>query len=123
MRSALCEEETMIYTVTLNPAVDCAMELDQYLAGRVNRAREQVLSAGGKGINMSIILSRLGAATMALGFSGGDTGKLLQEDFAAAFVFGIFRENQTADAACFFFFVDIADFSCADGRAIFADDI
>ncbi len=77
MRSALCEEETMIYTVTLNPAVDCAMELDQYLAGRVNRAREQVLSAGGKGINMSIILSRLGAATMALGFSGGDTGKLL----------------------------------------------
>ncbi|MBQ8297650.1 MAG: 1-phosphofructokinase [Ruminococcus sp.] len=67
----------MIYTVTLNPAVDCAMELADYCAGRVNRAETQNLTAGGKGINMSIVLSRLGIETMALGFSGGDTGKLL----------------------------------------------
>lgn len=67
----------MIYTVTLNPAVDCAMELAQYSAGRVNRAQEQNLTAGGKGINMSIVLSRLGVETLALGFSAGDTGKLL----------------------------------------------
>ena len=56
-------------------------------------------------------------------FFKGDTGKFLQEDFAAAFVLGIFGENQTADTACFFFFVDIADFSCADGRVIFTDDL
>lgn len=67
----------MIYTVTLNPAVDCAMNVSDYCAGRVNRADSEVLSAGGKGINMSIILSRLGIGTTALGFCGGDTGNLL----------------------------------------------
>ena len=37
-------------------------------------------------------------------FFKGDTGKFLQEDFTTAFVLGILGENQTADAACFFFF-------------------
>ncbi len=67
----------MIYTVTLNPAVDCAVKVSNYCEGRVNRAESEVLTAGGKGINMSIILSRLGVQTMALGFCGGDTGHLL----------------------------------------------
>ncbi|MCD8188203.1 MAG: 1-phosphofructokinase [Ruminococcus sp.] len=67
----------MIYTVTLNPAVDCAMTLDEYFTGRVNRADREILTAGGKGINMSVILSRLGIPTIALGFKGGDTGNLL----------------------------------------------
>jgi len=67
----------MIYTVTLNPAIDCSMELTEYASGTVNRAQKQNFTAGGKGINMSIILSRLGVKTMALGFSGGDTGNLL----------------------------------------------
>lgn len=67
----------MIYTITLNPAVDCAMTVADYAEGRVNRAESEVLSAGGKGINMSVILNRLGTETMALGFCGGDTGQLL----------------------------------------------
>lgn len=67
----------MIYTVTLNPAVDCAVRVSNYCEGRVNRADSEVLTAGGKGINMSVILSRLGVPTKALGFCGGDTGQLL----------------------------------------------
>lgn len=67
----------MIYTVTLNPAVDCAVKVSGYREGRVNRAESQALTAGGKGINMSVILSRLGVPTKALGFCGGDTGHLL----------------------------------------------
>lgn len=67
----------MIYTVTLNPAIDCTMELSEYVSNRVNRAESEILTAGGKGINMSVILSRLGIETKALGFVGGDTGKLL----------------------------------------------
>lgn len=67
----------MIYTVTLNPAVDCAMTISDYCPGRVNRAESEQLTAGGKGINMSVILRRLGIETKALGFIGGDTGKLL----------------------------------------------
>lgn len=69
----------MIYTVTLNPAVDCTLKVKNYQKGRVNRAESQVLTPGGKGINMSIILSRLGIPTKALGFCGGDTGHLLCE--------------------------------------------
>ncbi len=67
----------MIYTITLNPAVDCAMTVTDYAEGRVNRAESEILSAGGKGINMSVILNRLGIETKALGFCGGDTGQLL----------------------------------------------
>lgn len=66
----------MIYTVTLNPAIDCAMSVGEYRTGAVNRADTQALTAGGKGINMSVILSRLGVPTVALGFIGGVTGKM-----------------------------------------------
>ncbi len=67
----------MILTVTLNPAVDCAMGVSGYHENAVNRADYQHLTAGGKGINISVILHRLGTETKALGFCGGETGKLL----------------------------------------------
>lgn len=67
----------MIITVTLNPAIDCAMGVTAYRENSVNRADFQNLTAGGKGINISVILNRLGVETNALGFCGGETGKLL----------------------------------------------
>ncbi|MDE6424972.1 MAG: 1-phosphofructokinase [Ruminococcus sp.] len=67
----------MIVTVTLNPAVDCAMGVTGYAENSVNRADFQHLTAGGKGINISIILDRLGIETSALSFCGGETGRLL----------------------------------------------
>jgi len=66
----------MIITVTLNPAIDCAMRVTNYRENSVNRADYQNLTAGGKGINISVILNRLGVETNALGFCGGETGKL-----------------------------------------------
>lgn len=67
----------MILTVTLNPAVDCAVGVSEYHENAVNRADYQHLTAGGKGINISVILRRLGIETKAFGFCGGETGKLL----------------------------------------------
>lgn len=67
----------MIYTVTLNPAVDCTVSVSALNVGEINRAERQVLMAGGKGINMSVILHGLGIPTKALGFTGGETGRLL----------------------------------------------
>ena len=67
----------MIITVTLNPAIDCTMGVTGYRENSVNRADYQNLTAGGKGINISVILNRLGVATKALGFCGGETGKLI----------------------------------------------
>lgn len=38
----------MIVTVTLNPAIDCAMGIDNYKENSVNRADFQNITAGGK---------------------------------------------------------------------------
>jgi 1-phosphofructokinase len=65
----------MIYTVTFNPALDYIVRLDNFTVGEINRVNyEQVLS-GGKGINVSIVLSNLGQKSTALGFIAGFTGE------------------------------------------------
>ena len=67
----------MVYTVTLNPAIDYAVGVENYRAGEVNRTSYENITAGGKGINVSAILTRLGTETTALGFCGGFTGRML----------------------------------------------
>lgn len=67
----------MVYTVTLNPALDYYMELSE-LKDDVQIADKTSVDFGGKGINVSAILSRLGVATTALGFVGGFTGEKLK---------------------------------------------
>lgn len=67
----------MIYTITLNPAIDYKVKVDDYIEGKVNRTSNENITVGGKGINVSVILSRLGTQTAALGFCGGFTGKML----------------------------------------------
>lgn len=67
----------MIYTVTLNPAVDYLLELDEFNVGRLNRSRYQHFSAGGKGINVSLVLNELKVPSVATGFIGGFTGHFI----------------------------------------------
>ncbi len=64
----------MIYTVTTNPALDYLMYTESAKLGQVNRSTSERIFVGGKGINVSIILSRLGVLNTALGFAGGFTG-------------------------------------------------
>lgn len=66
----------MIYTVTLNPAVDYSVGVEDYRKGAVNRTSFENITAGGKGINVSVILTSLGIENTALGFCGGFTGKM-----------------------------------------------
>lgn len=68
----------MIYTLTLNPALDYTLRLDNLSANTINRANEDAIYYGGKGINVSAILSRLSAPTTALGFLAGFTGAELE---------------------------------------------
>ena len=68
----------MIYTLTFNPALDYAVFVDDFALGETNRAVREDLTCGGKGINVSIVLRRLGADTTALGFLAGFTGRILQ---------------------------------------------
>lgn len=72
----------MIYTVTLNPALDYILHPTALEPGRTNRAPAPLLVAGGKGINVSLMLHRLGQDTVPLGLCAGRTGKLLLDDMA-----------------------------------------
>lgn len=70
---------TPIATVTLNPALDIAVAIDAVTLGATNRCSLDALDPGGKGINASRVLHRLGRKTIAFGFLGGVTGALLRE--------------------------------------------
>ena len=69
----------MIYTVTLNPSIDYIVRLDKVLIGSVNRMDNDDKFAGGKGINVSRVLKRLGIENTATGFIGGFTGKFITD--------------------------------------------
>ena len=64
----------MIYTVTFNPSLDYIVRLDSFTAGEINRTHYEQVLGGGKGINVSIVLSNLGHKSTALGFIAGFTG-------------------------------------------------
>lgn len=67
----------MIYTVTINPALDYRIYTEQIRHGEINRSEREELHAGGKGINVSSVLHSFGVETTALGFVGGHTGEML----------------------------------------------
>lgn len=69
----------MIYTVTLNPSIDFIVRIDHLETGSVNRMDSDDKFAGGKGINVSRVLKRLGTENTATGFLGGFTGRFIQE--------------------------------------------
>lgn len=69
----------MIYTVTLNPAIDYLIKLDDLKIGSVNRVEDEKVYAGGKGINVSNMLQQLDCKSTALGFVSGFTGDFITE--------------------------------------------
>ena len=81
----------LIYTVTLNPAIDYIVRLDHVETGAVNRMASEDKFAGGKGINVSRVLKRLDIENTATGFIGGFTGRFIEdvltsEDISTNFV-------------------------------------
>ena len=64
----------MIYTVTFNPAIDYIVGINDYKMNEINRAISEKILAGGKGINVSIVLKNLEVESTALGFIAGFTG-------------------------------------------------
>ena len=68
----------MVYTVTLNPALDYVVKLDGLKSNDINRVYDEKIYCGGKGINVSTVLTRLGVENKALGFVAGFTGEELE---------------------------------------------
>lgn len=69
----------MIYTITFNPALDYIMNIDNLQVGAVNRSKSEKILPGGKGINVSLVLTNLGVENTALGFVAGFTGKNIED--------------------------------------------
>lgn len=68
----------MIYTLTLNPAIDHIIRLEKLEIGETNRMISDTYAPGGKGINVSLLLKNLGHESIALGYIAGFTGKELE---------------------------------------------
>ena len=69
----------MIYTVTLNPALDKTVEIPGMALDTVNRITEMRTDPGGKGINVSKVIAKLGGKSCAVGILGGESGKMLEK--------------------------------------------
>lgn len=64
----------VIYTVTFNPSIDYIVSMNHFSLGKTNRTTEEKMFPGGKGINVSTVLTNLGISNIALGFIAGFTG-------------------------------------------------
>jgi 1-phosphofructokinase family hexose kinase len=74
----VCGSAGRITTVTLNPAVDVAVTVERLIPGGTHRCRLDSVDPGGKGLNASRVIRRLGRETLALGFLGGATGQMVR---------------------------------------------
>lgn len=72
----------MIYTCTLNPAIDYFLQVDNFRAGELNHVKADRKMPGGKGINVSRVLKHLGQTSKCLGFIGGFTGNFIKGKLA-----------------------------------------
>lgn len=69
----------MIYTCTLNPAIDLYIALKEMRANAVNRTEDEDYQPNGKGVNVSIMLKKYGFTSTALGFIAGFSGTYIEQ--------------------------------------------
>lgn len=68
----------MIYTVTLNPALDRYLAVEKLLLEDTTRVMNETVYAAGKGIDVSRVIRELGGQSVAMGFLGGFEGLKLE---------------------------------------------
>ncbi len=79
LRKLKREAKALFYTITLNPSIDYIMRLKNFTKGMTNRTIAEEYYIGGKGINVSCVLSELGVESTALGFVAGFTGAAIEQ--------------------------------------------
>ncbi len=72
----------MIYTLTMNPAIDMNITGHDIQPNCVNRTGNVVYSPNGKGVNVSLVLQHFGVSSAVLGFFGGFTGRYIIDALA-----------------------------------------
>lgn len=69
----------MIITLTVNPAIDLSVTLEELLPGDANRVQASRSDPGGKGINVSRALLELGCESLAMGCVSGARGRFIEQ--------------------------------------------
>lgn len=87
----------MIYTVTLNPALDKTVQLPSFRLDTVNRVTALRTDPGGKGINVSKVLHELGEQSVAAAILGGTTGQKIAKQVEKLGIEGlyVFTDHET----------------------------
>ena len=70
----------MILTITMNPSVDISYPLEQFKLDTVNRVAKTHKTPGGKGLNVTRVLSQLGDDVIASGLLGGKIGEFIESE-------------------------------------------
>lgn len=70
-----------IATITLNPAIDQTVLVDNFAPNTVNRAQSLQLDAGGKGVNVASFLADYGLSVAVTGFLGRDNPQVFEQHF------------------------------------------
>lgn len=70
----------MITVITFNPSIDRLYKLDKFEIGRVQRSQFVNPTAGGKGLNVSKVIKKLGETPTCLGFLGGYNGEYIKDE-------------------------------------------
>ncbi|MET7566951.1 1-phosphofructokinase family hexose kinase [Streptomyces sp. NPDC005492] len=73
----------MILTVTLNPALDITYRIRELRPHGTHRVSEVTERPGGKGLNVARVLAALGHEVTVTGFTGGATGRVVQDQLAS----------------------------------------
>lgn len=74
----------MIYTITLNPSLDYYLTVENFALGKINKASQNKICVGGKGINVALKLKELGNEPCAIAFIGGFVGEKIKEEIKAS---------------------------------------
>lgn len=89
----------MIFTLTLNPAMDKTVVIGNFTPGGVNRIQSLLIDVGGKGINVSKCLKSLGCESTAAAFWGGAAGQrgidFLHENGIGSLVVTVSEDTRT----------------------------
>ncbi|WP_166246515.1 1-phosphofructokinase [Paenibacillus turpanensis] len=84
--------KSKVITVTMNPALDKTVLVDQFVYGQLNRIKESRIDAGGKGINVAKVLKHFEVEAEAWGLSAGYPGKMLKNKLDALGISSVFIE-------------------------------
>ena len=90
----------MILTVTLNTSIDKAYTVEGFEAGRVHRVKGVSATAGGKGINVAMVVTALGEEVAATGFVGGYSGEFIKRGLDQAGIKNEFVDTQGETRTC-----------------------